>query len=204
MDVWVSHRFSFTPVPVITHVCVCAPLLSRVRLFAAPWPVARQAPPSMGFSRQEYWSGLPFPSPGHLPDAGTGPASSALAGGFFTTDPPRKSPNTRGKQGGQALGLSGNSGLRRPLRSHRALPVPSPLPWTPSRLRVTSPCPGSGVTGSKHLCSCYRSASASLPLPHSPLDLHPVSPSRRSASPELAGPPSFPPPCPDRRQGFLP
>ena len=38
--------------------------LSRVRLFAAPWTVAYQAPPSMGFSRQEYWSGLPFPSPG--------------------------------------------------------------------------------------------------------------------------------------------
>ena len=38
-------------------------LLSRVRLFAIPWTVAHQAPPSMGFSRQEYWSGLPFPSP---------------------------------------------------------------------------------------------------------------------------------------------
>ena len=44
--------------------------LSRVRLFATPWTVAYQAPPSMGFSRQEYWSGLPFPSPGDLPDPG--------------------------------------------------------------------------------------------------------------------------------------
>ena len=40
--------------------------LSHVRLFATPWTVAHQAPPSMGFSRQEYWSGLPFPSPGSL------------------------------------------------------------------------------------------------------------------------------------------
>ena len=44
--------------------------LSCVWLFATPWTVAHQAPPSMGFSRQEYWSGLPFPSPGHLPDPG--------------------------------------------------------------------------------------------------------------------------------------
>ena len=43
----------------------------------------------MGFPRQEYWSGLPFPSLGDLPDPGTEPASSALAGGFFTTEPPR-------------------------------------------------------------------------------------------------------------------
>ena len=44
----------------------------------------------MGFSRQEYWSGLPFPSPGDLPDAGMEPMSPALAGGFFTTEPPGK------------------------------------------------------------------------------------------------------------------
>ena len=44
--------------------------LRRVRLFATPWTVAYQVPPSMGFSRQEYWSGLPFPSPGDLPDPG--------------------------------------------------------------------------------------------------------------------------------------
>ena len=45
-------------------------LLSRVSLFATPWTVAYQAPPSMGFSRQECWSGVPFPSPGDLPDPG--------------------------------------------------------------------------------------------------------------------------------------
>ena len=52
--------------------------LSRVRLFATPWTVAYQASPSMGFSRQEYWSGLPFPSPGDLPDPGIEPGSPAL------------------------------------------------------------------------------------------------------------------------------
>ena len=52
--------------------------LSRVRLFATPWTVAYQAPPSMGFSRQEYWSGLPFPSPGDLPNPGIEPWSLAL------------------------------------------------------------------------------------------------------------------------------
>ena len=65
--------------------------LSRVRLFATPWTVAYQASPSMGFPRQEYWNGLPFPSPGDLSNPGIEPtsleslASPALAGGFFTT-----------------------------------------------------------------------------------------------------------------------
>ena len=52
--------------------------LSPVQLFATPWTVARQAPPSMGFSRQEYWSGLPFSSPGDLPHPGIQPRSPAL------------------------------------------------------------------------------------------------------------------------------
>ena len=56
---------------------VCQPL-NRVQLFATPWTVAHQAPLSMGFSRQEHWSGLPFPSPGDLPDPGITPGSPAL------------------------------------------------------------------------------------------------------------------------------
>ena len=52
--------------------------LSRVRLFETPWTVAYQASPSMGFSRQEYWSGLPFPSPEYLPDPGIEPGSPEL------------------------------------------------------------------------------------------------------------------------------
>ena len=66
--------------------------LSHVRLFVTSWTVAYQAPPSMGFSRQEYWSGLPFPSPGDLPDPGIEPVflAPALAGGFFAPGPPGK------------------------------------------------------------------------------------------------------------------
>ena len=52
--------------------------LSRVRLFVTPWTVAYQGPPSMGFSRREYWSGLPFPSPGDLPNPGIEPGSPTL------------------------------------------------------------------------------------------------------------------------------
>ena len=57
--------------------------------FATPWIVARQAPLSMAFPRHEYYSGLPFPSPGDLPDPGIEPCS-CMAGRFFTTEPSRK------------------------------------------------------------------------------------------------------------------
>ena len=56
-----------------------------------PWTVVCQVSPSVGFSRQEYWSGLPFPSPRDLPDPGIEPKSPALAGEFFTTELPGKS-----------------------------------------------------------------------------------------------------------------
>ena len=61
--------------------------LSPIGLFAAPWTVARQAPLSMGFSRQECWSGLLFPSPGDLPDPGTEPGSPALQADSLLTEP---------------------------------------------------------------------------------------------------------------------
>uniref|UniRef100_A0AAA9RW77 STRA6-like n=1 Tax=Bos taurus TaxID=9913 RepID=A0AAA9RW77_BOVIN len=61
-----------------------------VMSFAIPWTSAHQAPLSMGFLRQEYWRGLPFPSPEDLPNPETEPASPVLAGGFFTTQPPGK------------------------------------------------------------------------------------------------------------------
>ena len=64
--------------------------LSHVQLFATLWTMAQQAPLSMEFSRQEYWSGLPFPTPVDLPDPGIKAAFPALAGGFFTTEPPRR------------------------------------------------------------------------------------------------------------------
>ena len=71
-------------------VSVCVRTLSHIRLFAIPCTVALQAPLSMGFPRQEYWSGLPFPSPGDLLDPGIEPESPVLASVFFTTEPPGK------------------------------------------------------------------------------------------------------------------
>ena len=64
--------------------------LSRVRLFATPWTVVHQAP-SMGFSRQEYWSGLPFPSPRYLPHPGIKPRPPALQTDALPSEPPGKS-----------------------------------------------------------------------------------------------------------------
>ena len=64
--------------------------LSRVRLFATPWTVVYQASPSMGFSRQKYWSGLPFPFPGDLPNPGIKPGSPALEADALTSEPPGK------------------------------------------------------------------------------------------------------------------
>ena len=75
-----------------TKVKVKVKLLSLVRLFETPWTVAHQAPPSMGFSKQEYWSGLPFPSPGDLPDPGIKPGSPAFQADALTSEPPQGSP----------------------------------------------------------------------------------------------------------------
>ena len=63
---------------------------SHVRLFATTWTVAYQAPPFMGFSRQECWSGLPFPSAGDLPDPGIKPRSPALQADALPSEPPGK------------------------------------------------------------------------------------------------------------------
>ena len=78
--------------------CVCVKLLSRVGLFVTAWTVARQAPLSMGFSRQEYWSGLPFPSPGGLPNPGIEPGSAALQADALSSEPPGKSINLNPSQ----------------------------------------------------------------------------------------------------------
>ena len=71
----------------IFKVCVC---VSLVQLFVTLWTVAHQAPLSMGFSRQEYWSGLPFPSPGDLPDPEIEPESAALQVDSLLSEPPGK------------------------------------------------------------------------------------------------------------------
>ena len=80
-------RFTYPEKDKVVCVCVCVKSLSRVRLFVAPWTVARQAPPPMGFSRQEYWSGLPFPSPGDLPNSGIEPGSRALQADALSSEP---------------------------------------------------------------------------------------------------------------------
>ena len=75
------------------HTCACMlSCFSCVQLFATLWTVALQAPQSMGFSRQEYWSGLPRPPPGDLPDPGVKPTSPALQAGFFFTAEPLGQP----------------------------------------------------------------------------------------------------------------
>ena len=79
--------------PSVLFVSVCACMLShfsRVRLFATPWTVASQAPLSMGFSRQEYWSGLPFPSRGDLPNPGMELRSPTLQADSLPYEPPGK------------------------------------------------------------------------------------------------------------------
>ena len=79
LDLFFNRKFS-----ALEMVCVCVcESLSHVWLFAIPWTVALQAPLSMGFSRQEYRSRLPFPSPGDLPDPGTEPGSPTLQADFF-------------------------------------------------------------------------------------------------------------------------
>ena len=73
-------------------------VLSCVRLFAAPWTVAHQAPLSMGFSRQEYWSGLPFPTSGDLRDPGVQPRSPVLRADSLLSEPPRLPSDSKGKE----------------------------------------------------------------------------------------------------------
>ena len=85
LAIWALYAFA--------AIVVVVQSLNRVQLFVTLWTVAHQAPLSMGFSRQEYFSGLPCPPPGDLPDPGIEPASvasPALAGRFFTTEPPGK------------------------------------------------------------------------------------------------------------------
>ena len=85
--------------------CVCAQLLICVLLFATLWTVVYQAPPSMGFFRQEYWSGLLFPPPGHLLDPGTEPSSPVfcIAGRLLNTEPSKS---------GQSQGLRFKFGFK--------------------------------------------------------------------------------------------
>ena len=101
-------------------------LVSCVRLFVTPWTVVSQASLSMQFSRQEYWSGLPFPIPEDLPETWvkpSSPGSRAVAGGFFTTEPPGKPI--------QGLSISIVSGFFPQLNFVKA---PFPIPTTGKRI----------------------------------------------------------------------
>ena len=97
-----TYMYSWVPLPstgnyhhIVNQLCAVLSCFSHVQLCATQWTTARQAPLFMGFSRQEYWSGLPCPPPGDIPDPGIKPASlrsPALAGEVFTTSAPQPTP----------------------------------------------------------------------------------------------------------------
>ena len=141
---------------------VCVPShFSCIRLFATLWTAACQAPLSVGFSRQEYWSGLPGPPPGVLPDSGIEPTSPALTGGFFTTEPLRtKLPAmaaTAGRQWRWGYGCWD-------LKSKQGVPGPgdSPFPHPPP---TPGTDPGPGAMLAQHPLSRASDAPAVLRLP---------------------------------------
>ena len=89
LSIWLFWFGEDVVIPVYSH-CCCLVARLCLTLYVTPWTIAHQASLSMGFARQEYWSGLPFPFPGDLPDPGIepqAPAVSCIAGEFFTTEP---------------------------------------------------------------------------------------------------------------------
>ena len=118
-----------------SYMTPCACVFSRVWPVGTPWTVAHRALLSIGFSRQEYWSGLTCLSPGDFPDPGTEPESPVLAGGFFTTEPPGKPYMTL---------------YRHKVRTEDTLLVKAlaSLPFTHSMVFILL-----------HLCSCYTISS---------------------------------------------
>ena len=117
---------------VILRACVLS-RFSGVWLFVTPLAVARQAPLSTGFPRQEYWSGLPYPPPGDLPGPGIEPVSPVLAGTFFTAEPPGKLgwPVGQNPKCSTLIQKTRSSALAPPLPSHWLLPShPTPCIWT--------------------------------------------------------------------------
>ena len=86
-DLWGDFMY-FILKKSFTQICFCCCLVARsCPTLETPWTVAHQALQSVGFPREEYWSGLPFPSPGDLSNPGIKPTSPMLAGRFFTTEP---------------------------------------------------------------------------------------------------------------------
>ena len=99
--------------------------LSCVRLFATPWTVTYQAPQSMGFSRQEYWSGLPFPSPGDLPNPGIEPGSLALQTDALPSEPQ----NLPARQETWVWSLGWEDPLKEGMATHCSV-LAWRIPWT--------------------------------------------------------------------------
>ena len=114
-------------------------MLRCAHLFVTPWTAACQVPLSMGFSRQEHWSGLPWPPPGDLPDPGIEPTSLAylaLAGGFLTTEPPGKPvAYIRGSHWSQRRLGSSSSGEILPSSGWRAGVLNKELTWSGTYMR---------------------------------------------------------------------
>ena len=110
---------------------MCVPIrFSQVQLCTAPGTVARHATLSMELSRQEYWSGLPFPFPGDLPNRRIQPSSPALAGRLFTTEPPGKPPEVwRSPYAKDSLSMTWRCPLPLNTKAHTC-PPPHPLPST--------------------------------------------------------------------------
>ena len=132
------HIFSFLSPPSLVIVVVQS--LSHVQFFAITWTVAHQVPLSMGLSRQEYWSGLPFPSPVDLLDLGMELMSPELADRFFPTKPPGKPSSL------VVLCCVQSPVMSDPLRPHGLQPASLLCPWEFSRQEYWSglPCPPPG------------------------------------------------------------
>ena len=88
--VYCKHPITLSNLNLQHKECLCVWSCCCVRLFATVWTIAHQAPLSMGFSRQEYWSGLPFASPGDIPNPGIEPRSPALQADALSSEPPGK------------------------------------------------------------------------------------------------------------------
>ena len=133
---------------------------SHVQLFTVPWTAACHAPLSMEFSRQEYWSGLPFPSPGDLPNLGTEPRSPALQADSLALEPLSSVQFSRSVM---------SDSLRPHESQHAKPPCPSPTPRVHSDSRPSSQWCHSIISSSVDPFSCPQSLPASESFPMSQL-----------------------------------
>ena len=141
----------------------CAKSLNCVQLFVTLWTVSCQAPQSVGFPRQEYWNGLPFPSPGDLPDPGIkleSLTSPVLVGGFFTTSATWEAPVNYISSVQFSCSVMSNS-LQPHGLQHARLPCPSPTPKVCSNSCQSSQWCHPTISSSVLFSSCLQSFPAS-------------------------------------------